>query len=1388
MGHMYLGKEGNYEKCRVLVRFDLPTLSAGDKIVSAAVTLTQLASGVSPSGTTLEIDTYRVTSAWDAGTATWNNMASRFSQDRVYDFCIATSSGSIQRQSYYITDLVSSWYDGTYPNYGVMLKWKEDTGSVYRRTVFFTCNYTGLNSYFPYLTINFLNDVGLEDYRSFHSASAGTAGIAYVNDHSGILSFTSALSATDGLLMPVSTGLCYNGYLYERLSLNAKKGLTCGYGWTATFAQRIDPLSGAGVDAAETALFQELYSAGYRYVFRDADATNHYLYPEDGVFKDEEGLGLELQVASSSTNERYVLKYKDGSKRTFDSAGYLYRQYDSEDHYAQYSYVTSGTRKYLAAVTDGAGRVTTVGRDSLGRLTSVTTPDGRTTSLSYDANGRLSGISYPDGLSASFAYDANGRLTAAENKDHSKLVFGYKSSAHACIRNRVDRVTEYGANGGEGNHIAFIYNSDGTTECDYSLNGDTVRELFCFDSAGRVTSCVDLDDFSSADYSYTSPTVTNGSSNKLTSWTAKGSEVHNLLLDPGFERGDGSWTLGSGCSFTTQYHQTGVRSLLCSSGCVSQVVSGLEAGETYTLSLWLIGIATVTVTDIVTGSSKSISVSHGSEWRQYFLEFDASTSAKIEISSAGGCAVDTVQLEKGCAVNLPQLLENTDFGRAATLTCWTASGFTGTDGLTANDTVKITAGTSSVKYFYQDVEVGCPAERAAFVLSAKAQGYTVPKRGSRELSLSLIFYYTDGTTETVTSEFNHDTAGLQYLSMAAKPKSENQSKTVQKVRFRLSFSKTIGCVEFSAPQLFFDETGTAYVYDSDGNLISSAQNARANESYTWSSAGELLNAATEGDELSENYVYTYASDHPHRLCSAKSNQTGLGLGFVYNAQGQVTEEFMGTVGSDGSVDTSSPYLKSEQNYTADGNYVDSMTDTAGNTASKITDPQSGKLLSATDPEGNTTTYSYDSVNGLLTQVSSGGVSVSYSYENDTLRLATVTHNGFNYVFSYDEFGNVLSVSCGGRTLSTNSYLPGNGSLAQTTLGNGYVTGYTYDEKGRASEVTMGADRYAFIYDARGNLVRVEKNGAEEVSYRYDTGDRLLEYRSGELLVQYGYDSRNRGTSARYAIGSDIQTYTTVFGPDGCTERYTLADRSDLTYTYDELGRTEKREVLSASDAPVASTEYGFQDFAGSERTTLLVSTLTNRDAAGNPISAFSYTYDANGNIHSVTDLQGVTTVYTYDELNRLIASETPSERWEYSYDAGGNLSSKVRFSKQSGQWVEAQSDQYGYAGNGWRDLLTSFRGETITYDAIGNPLSYYGGRSFTWNGRQLSSCTRNGVTTTYSYNSEGIRTAKNGGATTFYLEGSRIIGMRQGTVLYCFLYDDKGDLYGFTLGQNTYII
>ena len=44
-------------------------------------------------------------------------------------------------------------------------------------------------------------------------------------------------------------------------------------------------------------------------------------------------------------------------------------------------------------------------------------------------------------------------------------------------------------------------------------------------------------------------------------------------------------------------------------------------------------------------------------------------------------------------------------------------------------------------------------------------------------------------------------------------------------------------------------------------------------------------------------------------------------------------------------------------------------------------------------------------------------------------------------------------------------------------------------------------------------------------------------------------------------------------------------------------------------------------------------------------------------------------------------------------------------------------------------MLTSYRGVSITYDAIDNPLSYYNGSSysFSWTGRQLIGATKGGV-------------------------------------------------------------
>ena len=75
-----------------------------------------------------------------------------------------------------------------------------------------------------------------------------------------------------------------------------------------------------------------------------------------------------------------------------------------------------------------------------------------------------------------------------------------------------------------------------------------------------------------------------------------------------------------------------------------------------------------------------------------------------------------------------------------------------------------------------------------------------------------------------------------------------------------------------------------------------------------------------------------------------------------------------------------------------------------------------------------------------------------------------------------------------------------------------------------------------------------------------------------------------------------------------------------------------------------------------------------------------------------------------------------------------------------------------YGDNNWKDKLTSYNGQSITYDAIGNPLSYRDGMTMEWtDGRNLRQITTSDGTTEFKYNSDGLRTYKsNSDYTTYY--------------------------------------
>ena len=107
-----------------------------------------------------------------------------------------------------------------------------------------------------------------------------------------------------------------------------------------------------------------------------------------------------------------------------------------------------------------------------------------------------------------------------------------------------------------------------------------------------------------------------------------------------------------------------------------------------------------------------------------------------------------------------------------------------------------------------------------------------------------------------------------------------------------------------------------------------------------------------------------------------------------------------------------------------------------------------------------------------------------------------------------------------------------------------------------------------------------------------------------------------------------------------------------------------------------------------------------------------------------------------------------------------------------------------YSGFSNRNLLIA-----VTYDEIGNPLSYRDSYQFTWqNGRRLATVSHGSDSISYTYNPDGIRTSKtvSGAVTKFHTMNSTLLGQTKGSDTIVFLYDEKGNKYGFDYNGTKY--
>ena len=486
---------------------------------------------------------------------------------------------------------------------------------------------------------------------------------------------------------------------------------------------------------------------------------------------------------------------------------------------------------------------------------------------------------------------------------------------------------------------------------------------------------------------------------------------------------------------------------------------------------------------------------------------------------------------------------------------------------------------------------------------------------------------------------------------------------------------------------------------------------------------------------------------------------------------------------------SSDKIVSKAEYTQNGNYASKMTDSRGSGTLYNHNALTGTLTNTTDPNGNVTSYTYDAATNALLSVTSGSTSAAYSYEKD--RLTGITAGGNAYAFTYDAFGRRTGVKTGSRLLSATEY---SGTLvSKQTYGNGNYITYSYDNLDRITEKKYNNDSTTaaagYMYGANGLLsMFTDRLKNTNTRYTYDLADRvtvITEYSGTELYgidllssVKYNYeDKTNRLSSVirKSALGSSETGF--VYGNTASGQNpdavYTVKHNGNATlnYTYDALGR-----LSGKTTAPIGkTTSYTYLSGGhGESSTTTLVGSVTQ-----NGITT-GYTYDANGNITEIKENSVVKESYTYDSLNQLKTVTRNNITTSYEYDNNGNITEV----KQNGAVIKS----YTYGDSEWKDLLTGFNGQSISYDIIGNPLTYRG-KAMTWErGRRLAGITEGDNAITYTYDDSGLRLSKtvNGITTEYVVIAGTLAGEISGGNKLMFLYDESGTKYGFIYNGATY--
>ncbi|MBL4762790.1 MAG: hypothetical protein JKY93_08830, partial [Gammaproteobacteria bacterium] len=495
------------------------------------------------------------------------------------------------------------------------------------------------------------------------------------------------------------------------------------------------------------------------------------------------------------------------------------------------------------------------------------------------------------------------------------------------------------------------------------------------------------------------------------------------------------------------------------------------------------------------------------------------------------------------------------------------------------------------------------------------------------------------------------------------------------------------------------------------------------------SVGDPCNAVT-GNTYKDEQDYRNGDGTLHfarHYNSLEQADTGLGVGWTSNVyrrlnrdnntlvvtQSDGRNESFSFDGSDWSGDSDTRLRLTEE-----GN---SFIITQADGAEEVYD-LSGKLLSESDRNGNTTTYSYDVDERLQRVTGPYGHNLSFSYDIDGHLTGMTDPDGNTTAYHYDTANNLIQVDHPDGHNRQYLYQDSSPNLLTGIVdGNGdQFVSYRYDAQGRAIETALAIiggspqELFSIAYnDVTHSVAVTDAAGHEKVlTYDENLGVRNVVNRvhsDDGNAIQQSYDANNNLLSRTDEAGiATTYTYNADNQQLSMTEATGTTEERTTTYDY----------VSNDIDLPVKISRPSAYSGATFE-------TVISRDANHNPAAityngyttdgvpvtrALSMAYNSRGQLIQLdgprSDTADVTTYSYYDcttgvacgQLQSVVNALGQATTYD-SYDAHGRV---TQITNANGLQTTLNYDTRGRlttktTAAGTPDTATT----TFTYDAVG---------------------------------------------------------------------------------------